>query len=165
MALVAGHTVDETISGSIEAGRFTYYSLSKPGRVVITLTPTQGDPDIYVGENGTEPDYSLDKHTYQSTTCGVDQVVIPSYALRPIGIGVYGHPSHENSVYELHVRVDEEAVDEGYLTDEYLETPSPPKASESPRSGEGDLEDWEDLPFYNILISLLKLFWEVLLTL
>lgn len=47
-----GHQVVEKILGSVDAGQFVYYSLNKPGRVVITLIPKEGDPDLYIGENG-----------------------------------------------------------------------------------------------------------------
>lgn len=47
-----GHVVVEKILGTVEASRFVHYSLSKPGRVVITLIPKEGDPDLYIGENG-----------------------------------------------------------------------------------------------------------------
>ena len=47
-----GHLVVEKILGSVEASQFVYYSLKNPGRVVITLIPKEGDPDLYIGENG-----------------------------------------------------------------------------------------------------------------
>ncbi|OQR68431.1 hypothetical protein BIW11_12919 [Tropilaelaps mercedesae] len=205
-----GQWVDETLTGSVEGGRFAQYSLSKPGRVIITLTPKQGDPDIYVGENGTEPDYHLDRHSYQSTTCGIERVVVPTFALRPIGIGVYGHPSHEYSVFELHVRVEDEMDEyddllraessfESMEDDAYaFESNSDGRHStagygadratsrgRSPATNSGadkggvtsssgpdhsaddgpEWEDWDEFPVYNILLTLLRLFWEMLLTL
>ena len=57
--------------------------------------------------SGTEPDYSLPNHSYKSTSCGIERIVIPGHAVRPIGIGVYGHPSYEQSIYELQVKVSE----------------------------------------------------------
>jgi len=113
------HVVVEMIVGSVEANQFTYYSLSKSGRVVITLIPRKGDPDLYIGENGSEPDYSLENHSYQSVTCGVERIVIPRHATRPIGIGVYGHPSHEWSAYELQVKIDD-STDDDEENDLYL---------------------------------------------
>lgn len=109
---VASHQVVEMIIGSVAANQFTYYSLNKAGRVVITLIPRKGDPDLYIAENGSEPDFHLENHSYQSATCGIERVIIPKHANRPIGIGVFGHPSQEWSAYELQVKIDDDSDDE-----------------------------------------------------
>ncbi|XP_003738871.1 UPF0669 protein C6orf120 homolog [Galendromus occidentalis] len=120
-----GHVVVDKILATIESGQFSYYTLNKPGRVVITLIPKEGDPDLYIGENGIEPDYSIGNHSYQSTSCGIDRVVVPVIAIRPVVIGVYGHPSHEKSIYELQVKIDQDATEtdsELLLDDEDMRT-------------------------------------------
>lgn len=97
----------ERVSGAVGAGNYSYYTLSKPGAVTILVHPLAGDPDLYVAERNVQPTFDLDSHGMQSTTCGHERVDLPRSFGRPVGIGIYGHPSHELSLYELEVRVDD----------------------------------------------------------
>jgi len=91
-------------TGSIGAGNFSYFKLHRDGLVRLVLDSSSGDADIYVSSATLSPDY----RNYQlcSATCGLDEVVIPSDMIRPIGVGIFGHPSHEISEFILTVWVD-----------------------------------------------------------
>jgi len=95
-------------TGSVGAGNFTYFKLHRDGVVKLVLDSTSGDADIYVSSATSSPDYT--KYELCSTTCGHDEVVIPSEMIRPIGVGIFGHPSHETSEFELTVWVDMNSV-------------------------------------------------------
>ena len=91
-------------TGTIGAGNFSYFKLHREGRVKLLLDSTSGDADIYVSSSTLSPDYT--NYELCSTTCGLDEVVIPSDMIRPIGVGIFGHPSHETSEFDLTVWVD-----------------------------------------------------------
>jgi len=91
-------------TGSIGAGNFSYFKLHRDGLVKLLLDSTSGDADIYVSSTTLSPDYT--NYELCSTTCGPDEVVIPSDMIRPIGVGIFGHPSHEVSEFDLTVWVD-----------------------------------------------------------
>lgn len=97
----------EKVTGAVGAGNYSYYTLSKPGAVTILVRPLAGDPDLYVAERNAQPTFDLDSHCAQSTTCGHERIDLPRSFGRPVGIGIYGHPSHDLSLYELEVRVDD----------------------------------------------------------
>jgi len=95
-------------TGNVGAGNFSYFKLRRDGVVRLVLDSTAGDADLYVSSTTLSPDYS--NYELCSTTCGVDDVIIPSEMNRPIGVGIFGHPSHEISEYELSVWLDANAV-------------------------------------------------------
>ena len=91
-------------SGSVGAGNFSYFKLHRDGLVKLVLDSTSGDADIYVSSSTLSPDYS--NYELCSTTCGLDEVLIASDMSRPIGVGIFGHPSYETSEFGLTVWVD-----------------------------------------------------------
>jgi len=91
-------------TGSVGASNFTYFKLHRDGIVKLVLDSMSGDADIYVSSATLSPDYS--NYELCSTTCGLDEIIIPSDMIRPIGVGIFGHPSHETSQFELTVWVD-----------------------------------------------------------
>lgn len=61
---------------------------------------------MYTTDKNHKPTYEPDKYDLHSATCGIDTVEIPKNFKRPVGIGIYGHPSYENSTYILEVYYD-----------------------------------------------------------
>ncbi|XP_064484178.1 UPF0669 protein C6orf120 homolog isoform X2 [Ornithodoros turicata] len=156
----------ERVTGSVGSGNFTYYALSTEGATTIFLHPLLGDPDLYIGEGDTQPTYDLSKHRLQSTTCGLERIDIPRSFKRPIGIGIYGHPSHEVSIYELEVQVDNSRDtffdDYGYASDETAsDQPFESKVQNEHYSEDGGEEE---SMLWTILVGILKIFLEVLTT-
>jgi len=95
-------------TGSVGASNFSYFKLHRDGLVKLVLDSTSGDADVYVSSRTLSPDYV--NYELCSATCGLDEVVIPSEMTRPIGVGIFGHPSHEISGYDLTVWVDANSV-------------------------------------------------------
>ncbi|CAG5099574.1 Similar to Ercc4: DNA repair endonuclease XPF (Mus musculus) [Cotesia congregata] len=73
------------------------------GIVKILLVTQKGDADLFISQFINKPTYEPDQYCLQSTTCGEDIIFIPQSFKRPVSIGVYGHPSHEASQYNLFV--------------------------------------------------------------
>lgn len=73
------------------------------GPIALHLYSQSGDADLYVSQHNSKPTFDPETYCLQSSTCGVDSVDIPKGFRRPVGIGVYGHPSHESSNYLLEV--------------------------------------------------------------
>ncbi|XP_051174359.1 UPF0669 protein C6orf120 homolog [Leptopilina boulardi] len=93
------HSVQDDVAGD----SYKYYSLMYEGVVKIQLISETGDADIYVSQITAKPTYESNNYCLQSTTCGEDIIYIPQSFKRPVSIGVYGHPSHENSRFTLSV--------------------------------------------------------------
>ncbi|CAD1478967.1 unnamed protein product, partial [Heterotrigona itama] len=91
------HYITDEIAGS----SYKYYSLAYDGFIKIVLISEVGDTDLYASQTTTKPTYEPDQYCLQSATCGEDIILIPDSFKRPVSIGVYGHPSHENSKYIL----------------------------------------------------------------
>lgn len=91
------HYVTDEVAG----GSYKYYNLAYDGFVKIVLISEVGDTDLYASQITTKPTYEPDQYCLQSATCGDDVIVIPDSFKRPVSIGIYGHPSHENSKYIL----------------------------------------------------------------
>lgn len=89
------------VSDDVPAGSYKYYSLMYDGLIKIQLTSQSGDADLYISQTTTKPTYEPDYYCLRSTTCGEDIIFIPKSFKRPVGIGVYGHPSHDISKYSL----------------------------------------------------------------
>ncbi|XP_046673559.1 UPF0669 protein v1g209471-like [Homalodisca vitripennis] len=92
-----------SVSGEVSSGNYTYYSLMYKGPITLYLYSTSGDADIYVSQFVNKPSFEPDNYCLQSSTCGLDVIHIPKSFNRPVGIAVYGHPSHEFSEYYLDV--------------------------------------------------------------
>lgn len=91
------------VSGEVARGNYTYYSLVYEGPITLHLFSKLGDADLYISQKVSKPTFEPDTYCLQSSTCGLDIIHIPKNFHRPIGIGVYGHPSHELSIYLLEV--------------------------------------------------------------
>lgn len=99
---INGHNV--FVDGSVvAAGNFNSYFFESDHRVKIVLTTLKGDCDIYVVKGRNAPNFDVDGHHLQSTTCGLDIVDVPDNFGSEMTIGIYGHPSHEVSVCHLEV--------------------------------------------------------------
>lgn len=100
------------INDEVVGGSYKYYSLTYEGFIKITLTSETGDADLYASQTIAKPTYEPDQYCLQSATYGEDTILIPDSFKRPVSIGVFGHPSHENSKYILlvHETVDTENI-------------------------------------------------------
>jgi len=122
----------ESVDGSVESGNYSYYSYNGADKLLLVLTTHSGDADLYVSQSDAsgramKPLYDFPDHDLQSVTCGEDVVRVDDNFRRPIGIAVYGHPSHETSRYTLdvigvHFFDDLDATDDNYVfaTDDEL---------------------------------------------
>ncbi len=159
-SLAAADRVVQSLYGQVEAGNYSYYTLSKPGRVVLVLETLSGDADLYVSARHQKPTFELSAHEFQSTSCGVDIVHLSQSLARPIAIGVYGHPSHLLSSYRLAVALSYEPFSSAEEADSgYSQTNAP--------ESDGDQSDGEQsstfLELIGSLVSfLLQLLFEVL---
>ncbi|XP_049806327.1 UPF0669 protein C6orf120 homolog [Schistocerca nitens] len=97
----------------VTAHNYTYYSLSYEGYIRLYLYSLNGDADLYVSQYVSKPTYDPGLNCAQSTTCGVDVVDIPRSFRRPVGIGVYGHPSHQRTEYRLEAYYIDDEHDSG----------------------------------------------------
>uniref|UniRef100_A0A3B3Z6F7 Uncharacterized protein n=1 Tax=Periophthalmus magnuspinnatus TaxID=409849 RepID=A0A3B3Z6F7_9GOBI len=79
------------VQGQIGAGNYSYLRLNHDGKIILHMRSLRGDADLYVSDKTLRP--SFDTYKLQSATCGQDIVVVPGDFARPVGIGIYGHPS------------------------------------------------------------------------
>lgn len=158
----------EKVSGAVGAGNYSYYTLSKPGAVTILVHPLAGDPDLYVAERNAQPTFDLDNHCAQSTTCGRERVDLPRSFGRPVGIGIYGHPSHELSRFELEVRVDDSTEnllfhDYGYAASHQPGSRERDSAAVYEDDADDDIGPSEEISLlWTFLLGVLKLLLEIL---
>lgn len=116
-----GGEVLHTVTGDVSRGQFTYYILMFEGPITLNLHSRSGDADLYISQHVSKPTYEPDSYCLQSVTCGVDTIRIPSSFKRPIGIGVYGHPSHDVSTYLLEATYsDEDDIDDDFFSKDRL---------------------------------------------
>lgn len=108
LVVTSGEQLLHSVAGEVGRGNYTYYSLMYEGPIVLSLYSELGDADLYVSQTVTKPTFEPETYCLQSSTCGLDVVHIPRSFSRPVGIGVYGHISHEVSVYLLEVLYREE---------------------------------------------------------
>ncbi|XP_049640979.1 UPF0669 protein C6orf120 homolog [Suncus etruscus] len=140
------------VQGHIGAGNYSYLRLHHEGRIVLRMRSLRGDADLYVSDTTLHP--SFDDYALQSATCGGDLVAIPSHFQRPVGIGVYGHPSHLESEFEMKVyydRAPEQRPDAAAARPDALHDPGPEEPTPE-----------EDSLLWTLLIGLLKLVLEIL---
>ncbi|XP_042523661.1 UPF0669 protein C6orf120 homolog [Dipodomys spectabilis] len=135
------------VQGQIGAGNYSYLRLSHEGKIVLRMRSLRGDADLYVSDSTLHP--SFDDYELQSATCGPDAVAIPAHFRRPVGIGIYGHPSHGESDFEMKVYLDR------------TEDQPPGPAGAGARAPEERPAD-EDSVLWTVLIGLLKLVLEIL---
>ncbi|XP_055980889.1 UPF0669 protein C6orf120 homolog [Sorex fumeus] len=139
------------VQGHIGAGNYSYLRLNHEGRIVLRMRSLRGDADLYVSDTTLHP--SFDDYALQSATCGRDLVAIPGHFQRPVGIGIYGHPSHLESEFEMKVYYDrspEQRLDADAARADALPGPAPEDAHD------------EDSLLWTVLISVLKLVLEIL---
>ncbi|KAK0178143.1 hypothetical protein PV328_002120 [Microctonus aethiopoides] len=125
--LAANEQLLHYVSDETSGGSYKYYSLMYEGVIKIILLSQKGDADLYLSQTISKPTYEPDQYCLQSTTCGEDIIFIPESFKRPVSIGVYGHPSHETSHYNLlvyHVALsDDENFDEQSLANNLESNP------------------------------------------
>ena len=137
----------------VGGGNYTHYKLTKEGDVRLVLNTIEGDADLYISDNTLYPDY--ENYELQAVSCGEDTVFISDDFERPIGIAVYGHPSHDQSYFQLDVYVS----DVGQASEQSFSVPSK-KGLNTKRNSEG--EEQESI-LWNIFVGLLKIIFDVLL--
>lgn len=146
------------VQGHIGAGNYSYLRLNHDGRIILHMQSLKGDADLYVSDKTLHP--SFDTYKLQSATCGQDVVVVPGDFTRPVGIGIYGHPSHQESEFEMRVfydqTVSQDPFDKGSYNSEGVH-----KEKKSPHATEDDFQEEESI-FWTILIGLLKIILEIL---
>lgn len=144
------------VQGHIGSGNYSYLRLNHDGRILLLMRSLKGDADLYVSDKTLRP--SFDTYKLQSTTCGQDLVVVPGEFVRPVGIGIYGHPSYMESEFEMRVFYDQTVE-----LDPFEKSPSedPDRHKKSPQGSEQDFQEEESI-FWTILIGLLKIIVEIL---
>lgn len=143
------------VQGQVGAGNYSYLRLSHEGRVVLRMRSVSGDADLYVSDSTLQP--SFDDYALQSATCGADAVAIPAHFRRPVGIGVYGHPSHRESAFEMKVYLDRSAEPAPFA-----DAAAPDGGAHRHAQAPEDAPPEEESVLWTVLISLLKLVLEVL---
>ncbi|XP_008993649.3 UPF0669 protein C6orf120 homolog [Callithrix jacchus] len=146
------------VQGQIGAGNYSYLRLNHEGKIVLRMRSLKGDADLYVSASSLHP--SFDDYELQSATCGPDAVSIPAHFRRPVGIGVYGHPSHLESEFEMKVYYD--GTVEQHPFDEAAYPADGADAAQKHARAPEDASQEEESVLWTILISILKLVLEIL---
>uniref|UniRef100_A0A8C4PF97 Chromosome 6 open reading frame 120 n=1 Tax=Equus asinus TaxID=9793 RepID=A0A8C4PF97_EQUAS len=140
------------VQGQIGAGNYSYLRLNHEGKIVLQMQSLKGDADLYVSDGTLHP--SFDDYELQSVTCGQDVVFIPAHFQRPVGIGIYGHPSHHESEFEMKVYYDRTVEQHPFGEAAYSDGSDPShKHAYAPE----DASQEEESVLWTILISILKL--------
>nr|XP_033795594.1 UPF0669 protein C6orf120 homolog [Geotrypetes seraphini]XP_033795595.1 UPF0669 protein C6orf120 homolog [Geotrypetes seraphini]XP_033795596.1 UPF0669 protein C6orf120 homolog [Geotrypetes seraphini]XP_033795597.1 UPF0669 protein C6orf120 homolog [Geotrypetes seraphini] len=146
------------VQGQIGAGNYSYLRLNHEGKIILKMQSLRGDADLYVSDTTLHP--SFDEYELQSATCGQDVIVVPAHFQRPVGIGVYGHPSHLESEYEMKVYYDRTIVLDPFLESSY--DPEKMETSQKKQHLPQDTTQEEESIFWTILVGILKLVLEIL---
>ncbi|KAL2306210.1 hypothetical protein Nmel_004125, partial [Mimus melanotis] len=146
------------VQGQIGAGNYSYLRLNHEGKIVLQMRSLKGDADLYVSDVTLHP--SFDEYELQSVTCGQDVVHVPAHFRRPVGIGIYGHPSHLESEFEMKVYYDRTVVQ--YPFGEASYNPEEMEAHQKYSQSTEDESQDEESVFWTILIGILKLILEIL---
>ncbi|NP_001304271.1 UPF0669 protein C6orf120 isoform 2 precursor [Homo sapiens] len=146
------------VQGQIGAGNYSYLRLNHEGKIVLRMRSLKGDADLYVSASSLHP--SFDDYELQSATCGPDAVSIPAHFRRPVGIGVYGHPSHLESEFEMKVYYD--GTVEQHPFGEAAYPADGADAGQKHAGAPEDASQEEESVLWTILISILKLVLEIL---
>ena len=158
-----GDHFQETLLGTVGGGNYTYYWLPQPGTVILQLNSLKGDADLYVSSKNLKPTFDIENHELQSTTCGIEQIKVSSIYDRPLSIAVYGHPSHDISLYELKIDVYDSIAETDYLTEAY-ELPQvlskPTSNSNIPGKDEPEYE--ERSVFWTLFLHILQVLLDLL---
>lgn len=146
------------VQGHIGAGNYSYLRLNHDGRIILHMQSLKGDADIYVSDKTLRP--SFDTYKLQSVTCGQDVVVVPRHFVRPVGIGIYGHPSYKESEFEMRVFYDQTVPPDPFDKGSYNPEEGNQK-SRSPQAADEDVQE-DDSILWTVLIGLLKIILEIL---
>lgn len=146
------------VQGHIGAGNYSYLRLNHDGRIILHMQSLKGDADLYVSDKTLHP--SFDTYKLQSATCGHDVVVVPGDFTRPVGIGIYGHPSHQESEFEMRVFYDQTVPQDPFDKGSYASEDGH-KERKSTHAASEDFQEEESI-FWTILIGLLKIILEIL---
>jgi Putative cytokine, C6ORF120 len=144
-----------TFANQVGAGNFSYFKLHREGVVRLELKTTSGDADLYVSSATLSPDYR--NYELSSATCGDDEVLIPADMQRPVGVGVFGHPSHDVSQFVLSVYF---SYDEADLESVTLNLDSSQRSTSSAQT-QLDADQPESL-LWSIFVGLLKIILDIL---
>lgn len=145
------------VQGQIAAGNYSYLRLNHEGKIVLQMQSLKGDADIYVSDETLHP--SFDDYELQSVTCGQDVVHVPAHFRRPVGIGIYGHPSHSKSEFEMKVYYDRTVVEYPFSGGSY--NPEDMEMNQKQFHSTDESQDEESV-FWTILFGILKLILEIL---
>ncbi|KAI5651427.1 hypothetical protein NE865_00671 [Phthorimaea operculella] len=151
----------DTVAGVVGAGNFSYWQLGHTGPLLVELTSLSGDADLYISEN-IRPGYEVDRNNFSSATCGEDLVNIPADFPRPLGIGVFGHWSHEQSEYSIQIFLDRAAASEPNVFDPRNELSG--SDGDTRRSRDNVVvrkHEEENKPRFMKLLSLLDMIFEI----
>uniref|UniRef100_A0A1A8GFH8 Chromosome 6 open reading frame 120 n=1 Tax=Nothobranchius korthausae TaxID=1143690 RepID=A0A1A8GFH8_9TELE len=153
-----GWVLLHVVQGHIGAGNYSYLRLNHDGRIILHMQSLKGDADLYVSDKTLHP--SFDTYKLQSATCGHDVVVVPGEFARPVGIGIYGHPSHLESEFEMRVFYDQTVPPDPFEKGSYASERERGE-SKAARAAEDDFQEEESM-FWTIMIGLLKIILEIL---
>ncbi|XP_037106391.1 UPF0669 protein C6orf120 homolog [Syngnathus acus] len=143
------------VRGQVGAGNYSYLRLNHDGAIILHMLSVTGDADLYVSDSTLRP--SFDAYKLQSVTCGRDAVVVPAEFARPVGVAIYGHPSHQRSDFEMRVYRDPAAPMDPFATGSTAED------SHKTEADDVDGPDFdEDSMFWTNLIRLLEIILEIL---
>ncbi|XP_007948674.1 UPF0669 protein C6orf120 homolog [Orycteropus afer afer] len=146
------------VQGQIGAGNYSYLRLNHEGTIVLRLHSLRGDADLYVSDSTLHP--SFDHYELQSATCGQDVVSVPAHFQRPVGIGIYGHPSHQESEFEMKVYYDRTVEPSPFGEGAYAPDSTAPGQRRA--HGPEDAAQEEGSVLWTVLIGILKLVVEIL---
>lgn len=148
------------VQGHIGAGNYSYLRLNHDGRIILHMLSLKGDADLYVSDKTLRPDF--DTYKLQSVTCGHDVVVVPSDFVRPVGIGIYGHPSYTESEFEMKVFYDQTALTEDLFQKDSYSTEQNHEHPKYPQPGTSEEFEEDEPILWTILIGILKIILEIL---
>lgn len=146
------------VQGHIGAGNYSYLRLNHDGNIILHMQSLKGDADLYVSDKTLRP--SFDTYKLQSVTCGQDVVVVPVDFVRPVGIGIYGHPSHQESEFEMKVFYDQTIPEDPFDKSSYPSDDGG-KQKRHPQVSDEDYQEDESI-LWTILIGILKIVLEIL---
>lgn len=147
------------VQGQIGAGNYSYLRLNHEGRIILEMTSLKGDADIYVSASTLNPNF--DEYELQSTTCGLDVIIVPDHFHRPVGIGVYGHPFYLESEFEIKVYYDRTIQEDPFAEASY--DPENLEGNHKPqKQAPQDASQEEESMLRTILIGILKIVLEIL---
>lgn len=148
-------TLLQTVTGSVTPGNYSYYKLSRGGNIRLLLRTLEGDADVYVSGLTLHPTY--DDYELKSTTYGDEVVDITELFIRPVGIGIYGHPLYLNeTLYEFDILLDTVVAHDPWRTENSKDEPPAGK-----HFTEEDPE--KESMLWNLFIGILKVAVDVMI--